>query len=454
MGYSKGKFENPTIKWIDALKRQKAQIVIIRLLSFIYLFFNTLSFPKGLKLGICITGCGKAQPGLVVRNEDLEKIVDTSDEWIFTRTGIKERRISVNESTTDLAEAASLMALGMPSKVCGEGVNIDMSGKAFSEVAPEEIDLIILTTITPDVLVPSQAAALKKRLGAANAIAFDLNAACTGFIYGLSVAESMMVSSHTATGSTTNMKPINRAIIVSSERMSRITNWQDRGTCVLFGDGAGAIVVEWSDNENNVLSMYMENTDDEGNSLTCLQSFDSPLPFNAGGPICEKDAFEKHLESQRDSKTIDYSYLESLELECDPATPYLIDEFELGEWVTDESPKQFVYMNGQKVFKFASKAMEHAVKEAAELAGVEINDIDLVVPHQANYRIIEYAAKRLKMPIDKFQISIDKTGNSSSSCLPMALSDAFVDGRISEGSIICLVAFGGGLTAGASILKI
>lgn len=430
------------------------KVSALRLLSFIYLCAKYLDILKGLKLGICITGCGKAQPGLAVHNEDLEKIVDTSDEWIFTRTGIKERRISVNESTTDLAEAACLMAMGMPLRDFSADINIDTAGKTFSRISPDEIDLIVLTTITPDVLVPSQAAALKKRLGANNAIAFDLNAACTGFIYGLSVAESMMLSSHAASGSATNMKPINRAIIVSSERMSRLTNWQDRGTCVLFGDGAGAMVVEWSDNENDVLSMYMENTDDDGNSLICLQSFDSPLPFNADGPICDATAFKNHIESNKDSKAIDYSYIESLQLERDPTVPNLISEFELEEWVTDESPTQFVYMNGQKVFKFASKAMEHAVIEAINLAGIEISDIDLVVPHQANYRIIEYAAKRLKMPIEKFQISIDKTGNSSSSCLPMALSDAFIDGRISKGSIVCLVAFGGGLTAGASILKI
>lgn len=405
-------------------------------------------------MGTCITGCGKAQPGLIVCNEDLEKIVDTSDEWIFTRTGIKERRISVNESTTDLAEAACLMALGLPDPSFDDDVNIDVNGKALKKISPEDIDLIVLTTITPDTIVPSQAADLKKRLGATNAIAFDLNAACTGFIYGLSVAESMMAATNNACGAHTNMNPIKRAIVVSSERLSRLTNWQDRATCVLFGDGAGAMVIEWSEDENDVLSMYLENTDDEGASLTCLQAFDSPLPFNAEGPIYNEKAFSEHIASLEDPKAIDYSYINSLDIDRDPSSLRILDEFDMSERLKKDSPEQFIYMNGQKVFKFASKAMEHAVKEAVELAGIEISDIDLVVPHQANYRIIEYAAKRLDMPIENFQISIAKTGNSSSSCLPMAFTDAFVEGRIGAGSIVCLVAFGGGLTAGAAILKL
>lgn len=402
-------------------------------------------------MGIRITGCGKAQPGLVVPNESLEKVVETSDEWIFTRTGIQERRVSVNESTLDLAEAACLKALGMPDPEFDAGVNVDFSGKSNAPIAPEDIDLIILTTITPDVIVPSTAAALKRRLGATNAVAFDMNAACTGFIYGLSVAESMMVASNFKSASHSNTKPIKRALIVSSERMSRLTDWQDRNTCVLFGDGAGAMAIEWADAGNDLLSLYMENTDDDGNSLTCVMSFDAPLPFDANGVIYDEAAMQAHKELHPDAKSVDYSYINSLGLENDPANGRILAEFDLEK--SDGEPPQCVFMNGQKVFKFASKAMEHAVREAAQLAGIQIEDIDLIVPHQANYRIIEYAAKRLGMSLDKFQITIGKTGNSSSSCLPMALSDAYVDGKIKEGSIVCLVAFGGGLTAGAAILK-
>ena len=404
-------------------------------------------------MGTCITGCGKAQPGLVVKNESLEKIVDTSDEWIFSRTGIKERRISIKESSLDLAEAACLKALGMPEPVLDEEITVDFSGKASKAIKPEEIDLIVLTTVTPDTLVPSTAAALKKRLGATNAIAFDMNAACTGFIYGLSIAESMMAASNCKVNGGTNMPPIKHALIVSSERLSRLTDWQDRNTCVLFGDGAGAMAIEWSDDENDVLSMYLENTDDDGNSLTCIQSYDSPLPFNDDGVIFNEDAMRAHREANPDAKNVDYSYIASLGLSCDPAKERIYDEFDIDKIDGDGSPSQSIFMNGQKVFKFASKAMEHAVREAARLADVDVDDIDLIVPHQANFRIIEYAAKRLDIPMDKFQIAIAHTGNTSSSCLPMALCDAYVEGRISCGSTVCLVAFGGGLTAGSAIIR-
>ncbi len=401
-------------------------------------------------MGACITGCGKALPGLVVTNESLEKLVDTSDEWIFSRTGIKERRISVNETGLDLAEAASRKALGLTSDF-GNEVNIESSGRPIKALDPKDIDLLIYTTITPDSLVPSAAAALRKRLGADRAIAFDVNAACTGFIYGLSLAESMMSSSNNPSACHSKTKPIKHALIVSSERLSRLTDWQDRNTCVLFGDGAGAVSLEWSDEDINVVSMYLENTDDITNALTCMQSYSSPLPFDENGVVFDEEAMQKHRQDYPDPKKVNYSYINSLGLSCDPAKPRIFKEFDVER--SDGKPDQSIYMNGQKVFKFASKAIENAVVEAASLAGISIDDIDLVVPHQANYRILEYASKRLNIPLDKFQISISKTGNSSSSCLPMALSDAFLEGRISNGSIVCLVAFGGGLTSGATILR-
>lgn len=404
-------------------------------------------------LGTCIKGFGSAKPTLVVSNEDLEKVVDTSDEWIFTRTGIKERRISVNESALDLAEAACLQAMGQALPDSNESVCIDSDGKALKVLEPNDIDLIILTTITPDTIVPCEAAALKKRLKAENAVAFDLNAACTGFLYGLSVAVSMMMASNCNPSNATKMNPIKHAIVVSTERLSRLTNWQNRNTCVLFGDGAGAATLEWSDIENNVLSTYMENTDDVDNSLICLNTFDSPVPFDDNGVIWDKETFEKFLEKQEEFDIEDYSYIRSLDVCCDAANKKLREEFGFDAEKDPEEPDQWIYMNGQKVFKFASKAMERSVREAAEIAGISIDDIDLIVPHQANFRIIEYAAKRLDISLNKFQITIDHTGNSSSSCLPMALCEAAVDGKIGKDSIVCLVAFGGGLTCGASILK-
>lgn len=403
-------------------------------------------------MGVCITGCGKAQPGLVVENESLEKIVDTSDEWIFSRTGIKERRVSVNETGVDLAEAACAKALGLESPSFPDNVSVDSAGKCYKKFSPQDIDLIVMTTVTPDTLVPSEAAALKKRIGATNAIAFDINAACTGFIYGIGVAESMMAASNSGEPGFMRMKPIKRALVVSSERLSRLTNWLDRNTCVLFGDGAGAMVIEWSDDENDALSIYLKNTDDEANSLTCIQSYSSPLPFDVSGETFDRNVLSTNGEDDQ-GDALEKAFQAMGENSPDPARENIMDYLDISADDDRYAPSQCIRMNGQKVFKFASKAMEEAVRQAAELAGISIDDIDLVVPHQANYRIIEYAAKRLGMSLDRFQLSIEHTGNSSSSCLPMALVDAICDGKIGKGSIVCLVAFGGGLTSGAAIMR-
>lgn len=402
-------------------------------------------------MGACAIGFGKAVPGLEVRNEDLEKLVQTSDEWIVSRTGISSRRISVNESTIDLAASAAARAMGTSFEP-GDGASVESCGVCEEAIDPSSIDLVVLTTVTPDVLVPSNAAAVKKLLGLDSAVAFDVNAACTGFIYGLSVAESMMAASHCGTGASTNR--YDRALVISAERLTRITDWQDRNTCVLFGDGAGAMVLEWRDGEQGVMSSYLKNDDDDSNALTCKHVFASPIPFDESGVVCDEAAKAAHDEACPDPKSVDYSYIDSLGLPCDPASKRIEALFDIDDRAMHGGPEQVIYMHGQKVFKFAAKAMEHAVLEAVSRAGISLGDVKAIIPHQANLRIIEFAAKRLGLPLDMFQVSIDHTGNTSSSCLPMAFVEALQSGKASKGDIVVLVAFGGGLTSGAAAIRL
>lgn len=370
-------------------------------------------------MGCAIIGCGKALPALEVSNNDLTALVDTSDEWITTRTGIKTRRICVDETNVDLAEAAARRALGWE--------DADYSER---RIDPEEIDLIVYSTATPDVMVPTCAALLRRRLGLVNAAAFDMNAACTGFIYGLAIAESMMAASAAGVPQAGRRNPIRRALVVGGERLTRITNWKDRNTCVLFGDGAGAAVVEWDPDRAGILSTFIRNDDDDSNALTCPMSFDAPQPFSKNGV---------DLEAAK---------------EIDPGLPRIDEEMGVTEAVAEGRPRQTLYMHGQKVFKFAVEALDHAVQEVLDRAGLTIDDISFIVPHQANERIIKYAAKKMKLPLDRFQISIAHRGNSSSACIPMTLSDAYEEGRIKRGDKVILVGFGGGFTSGAILYEV
>ena len=402
-------------------------------------------------VGVCAIGFGKAAPSLVVKNEDLEKLVETSDEWISTRTGILSRHVSVNEPISDLAAAAASEALGQGYTV-PEGLSIESSGACDAPIDPESIDLLILTTVSPDVIVPTNAAGVRRLLGLKNAVAFDMNAACSGFVYGIAAAESMMAASHLPQSTSANS--FERALVISAERLTRITDWQDRNTCVLFADGAGAIVLEWREGEQGVLSSYMRNDDDDTNALTCRHSFNSPFPFDEDGVICDAEAKTRFDADKEDAKEVDYGYIASLELSCDPASWRIDEIYGFDDRALRGGPEQYLYMNGQKVFKFAAKAMENAIRQALDKAGIGIDDVAVFVPHQANYRIIEYAAKRLDVPIDRFQISIGESGNSSSACLPMALVDALEAGKASKGDIVVLVAFGGGFTSGAIALRL
>lgn len=375
-------------------------------------------------MGAVITSCGKALPKLEVQNDELKALVDTNDEWIRTRTGIGSRHISIDESTQDLAYLASCAALGVETDARDADNVISWNN---GKIDPASLDLIIFPTITSDTIVPSAAALLKRELGAENAVAFDINAACTGFIYGVCIAESMMAASNLTTNKGTRNR-IKRALVVCSERLSRLTDWTERGTCILFGDGAGAAVLEWDEDKEGIISTYMENEDDLTNSLTCPQDFSSAQPFSAEGIDIDIDA------NVHSNGTID----QILD----------VSEEELGE-----HPRQVIRMDGQTVFKFAGKAMANAVQKVVEDAGLKLSDIALVVPHQANERIIKFASKRLSMDMDFFQLSIIDTGNTSSSGVPMALCDAYAQGKIKPGDYIVLVAFGGGLTSGAILYR-
>jgi 3-oxoacyl-[acyl-carrier-protein] synthase-3 len=323
-------------------------------------------------LGIEIKGTGKALPKMILTNKDMEKIVETDNQWIVDITGIENRHIAIEESNLDLASAASLLALG--------------------DVDPATIDLVIISTITPDRLVPSMGSLLKMRLGLTNAVAFDLNAACSGFIFAAWTAEALMKQN--------NFK---RALIIGSECLSKITNWEDRGTCILFGDGAGAALLEANPNSPGILSSYIKNYDDPKDVLPC-------------GVEYRKRPFDKES-----SQPVDPMYIS---------------------------------MKGQQVFKFAVNALDEVMKETIRRADLTYDDISFFVPHQANMRIINAAAQKTKQPIEKFQISIKDTGNVSSASVPMALYDLMQTGKVNKGDKVMLMGFGGGLSAGAMIFQV
>jgi len=323
-------------------------------------------------IAVGVLGVGKYVPDRVLTNQDLERMVDTSDEWIVTRTGIRERRIAdPSQATSDLAYEAAVQAL----KTAG--------------LTGEQIDLILVATVTPDTFFPSTACLLQDRLGARKAAAFDLSAACTGFIYGLSVATGFIK---------TGM--YERVLVVGAECVSRITDYTDRNTCVLFGDGAGAVVLGEVPEGRGFRSFEL-GADGSGANLLQLRGGGSRLP-----PSERSVAERAH-------------YLE---------------------------------MNGREVFKFAVRVMGAASEEALAKAGLGKEDIDLLIPHQANIRIIQSALERLNLPEDKCVVNLDRYGNVSSASIPIALAEAVEEGRVHEGDRLLLVGFGGGLTWGASVL--
>lgn len=319
-----------------------------------------------------IAGTGSYLPERILTNHDLEKMVDTSDEWIRTRTGMCERRISRDDETTsDMAAAAAQNAL--------ETAGVDAA----------DVDLVIVATCTPDMVFPSTACAVQDKVGAKNAFCYDLSAACSGFLYAVESARGMIEAGNCRT-----------ALVIGAEKMSCVTDWEDRGTCVLFGDGAGAVVLRPSETGRGILASCMGSDGSLGDLLK--------IP--AGG--CRM-----------------------------PASPETLAE-----------RQHFVKMGGNKVFKHAVVCMSAAGQSVLEKAGLELHDVDWVVPHQANMRIIKAIADRAEVSMDKFCTNLERVGNISSASVPVALDEAARAGKIREGDTVLFVVFGGGFTWGAMIL--
>ncbi len=320
-----------------------------------------------------IDGLGIAVPDRVVTNADFEKTLDTTDQWIVERTGIRERRIAApGEMLTPLAVAASERAM------------------AQAGVTAADLDVIIVATVSGDRRMPSQACDLQAALGAANAAAFDLGAACSGFVYGVSVAEGMIATGQGRT-----------ILVVGAERLSTITDFEDRSTAILFGDGAGAAILRPSDGRRGILSMFLKS---DGRL--------APLLHIPGGGNLEPPS-EQMIRDRR----------------------------------------QFMKMAGREVFKAAVLAMAEATDEAIRRAGISPDDIDLLVPHQANVRIIEATAKHAEIPMSKVMVSVDRYGNTSSASIPLAIDQAVAEGRIRRDSLVLLVAFGAGFTWGSMVVR-
>lgn len=321
-----------------------------------------------------ITATGHYSPARVLTNAELSQLVDTSDEWIHTRTGIRERRIAAEgEGAADMADRASRKALRQ------------------AGLTPDELDLILVSTATPDRLLPSTACDLQALLGAHNAGAYDFATACSGFLYGLAMAEGHIMAGHAQ-----------NVLVVATEKMSAIVDWTDRATCVLFGDGAGAAVIQPANGDRGILSTYMKS---DGRLADLL--------FRPGGGA---------------------------------RTPF--DVAVLGE------RGHLVKMTGREIFKSAVRSMCEAADAALERAGVAAEDIDLLVPHQANIRIIEATARYAGIPMDKVYVNVDRFGNMSSASIPVALDEVREQGLAGPGSLILMVAFGAGLTWAASVVRL
>lgn len=324
---------------------------------------------------IRIAGTGSYVPQNILTNDEIAKMVDTSDEWIVQRTGIRERRIAdPQQAASDLAREASMKAL--------EAANM----------APEDLDMIILATITPDTSCPAAANWLQAKLGATNAVSYDITAACSGFIFGLSNAEQYLKNGQ-----------YDNALVVASEVISRTVNWGDRGSCILWGDASGAAIVKKSDTGAEILSIHIHSDGSAGENLLL------PGGGSATTPICQ-ESLEKGLHALK-------------------------------------------MVDANKTFKVAVKRFAEACEEAAASNGFSVSDVDLIIPHQANLRIINAFAGRLKVPTEKVFVNIEKYGNSSAATVPLALDQAVRSGRIQPGDNIILAAFGGGLTWGSAFIR-
>ncbi len=332
-----------------------------------------MTHPENGRMSAKISGIGYYIPERILTNFDLEKMVDTTDEWIMTRSGISERRIAAShEAASDLGLAASKKAL------------------EDSGVDPKDLDLIIVATVTPDMSLPSTACIIQDKLCAMKAAAFDISAACSGFIYGLATAQSLIATGHAK-----------KALVVGVEVLSRIIDWEDRTTCVLFGDGAGSVVLEPCPHGQGIIGTYMQSDGSLGELL-----------YRPGG-------------GSRAPLTVE----------------------------TLKERQQYVKMKGDGLFKYAVRAMVDAAERTLDEAGVKKEDIDYLVPHQANIRIIEGVRKRLKLEREQVVVNIDRIGNTSSASIPIALGELKENGTLKKGDLVMMVAFGGGLTWGSMLFR-
>ncbi|HHW4678839.1 MAG TPA: beta-ketoacyl-ACP synthase III [Xylella sp.] len=325
-----------------------------------------------------IAGTGGYLPEKILTNDDLARIVDTSDEWIHTRTGIRERHIAAEgETTSDLAYEAAIRALDA------------------ADVLPADLDLIVVGTTTPDLIFPSTACLLQARLGAVGCGAFDVNAACSGFVYALTVADKFVSSGDSRT-----------VLVVGADTLTRIIDWSDRTTCVLFGDGAGALVLK-ADEDTGILSTHLHA---DGSKRELL---------HANG-------------SKRES---------------------LWNPVGVSVGFGEDKKGGTLLMKGNDVFKYAVKTLDSVVDETLEANHLDKRQLDWLIPHQANLRIIEAIAKRLDMSMDQVVVTVDRHGNTSTASVPLALDEAIRSGRVQRGQLLLLEAFGGGFTWGSALLR-
>jgi 3-oxoacyl-[acyl-carrier-protein] synthase-3 len=322
---------------------------------------------------VSIIGTGSYVPEKILTNEDLSRMVDTSDEWITTRTGIKERRIAAkDEFTSDMATKAALKAI--------EQANITAA----------EIDLILVATATPDMLFPATACFVQKNIGATNAACLDISAACAGFLFGVEIAQQF-ITSHTH----------DTVLVIGADKLTSITNWTDRNTCVLFGDGAGAAILRHRGGTHGVISTHI-GSDGQFTDILFMPGGGSRCPITA-------ENVGRNLNT--------------------------------------------IHMSGKEVYKQAVTAMLSAAQKALEQSGLSIEDIACVIPHQANLRIIEGIADRLKIPLERFYVNLDRYGNTSAAAVAIALDEANRTGRIKAGDFVLMVVFGGGLTWASTVIE-
>jgi 3-oxoacyl-[acyl-carrier-protein] synthase-3 len=320
-----------------------------------------------------IIGIGSYLPEKVLTNADLQKIIDSSDEWITTRTGIKQRHVAAQEeATSDLATQAALSAL------------------QDAETNPKQLDMILVATFTPDTMTPSTSSQVQKNIGAVNACALDINAACSGFIYGLAVAHQFVVS-----GAMKNV------LVIGAETLSRYLDWDDRTTCVLFGDGAGAAVVSKTESGSGILNWHL------GTDGTYPKE---NLILVGSGSIS-------------------------------------------GQFAVPERKRNYLMLNGKAIFKFSVDILPDVITTIVRKSDLTLDEVNVIIPHQANRRIIESAAERLGLSMEKFYVNVDRRANTSAASIPIAMVDARNEGKLKKGDIVVLAGFGAGLTSGGIALR-